>query len=130
MVVHSAPEGRSIPTEGEATLETIWSDIADAPRDGTWIKAWRKPPSWTGPRWEPLIYVRWDEEEMAWVWPDEMYEVFTVRGRELADMKIADQEYFSDHRFTHWTPVETTPSAGTQRSEVNPSNTDRQGEKG
>lgn len=87
-----------------------WQDISTAPKDGTWIQAWRDPPSFTGGRWEPLVYVRWDEEDALWVWPDEPYEVFTVRGRELADMKIADEEFFADTRFTHWMPLPAAPT--------------------
>jgi len=88
-----------------------WRPIETAPRDGTWIWAWREPPKMTGPRWEPLIYVRWDEEEESWVWPCDTFEVFTIRGRELADMEIGDGDYYSASDFTHWLPLPTAPGA-------------------
>lgn len=87
-----------------------WQDISTAPKDGTWVQAWRTPPSFTGGRWEPLVYVRWDDEEESWVWPCDMFEVFTVRGRELADMAIADDDYYSSPDFTHWMPLPHPPS--------------------
>lgn len=87
----------------------IWNVISDAPRDGTWFQAWRAPPKMTGPTWEPLLYVRWDDDEQSFVWPDGMYEPFTVRGRELADMMISDGDFYSDDSFTHWSRLPSTP---------------------
>jgi hypothetical protein len=90
--------------------DTGWRDIATAPRDGTWVDAWRKPPSFTGPTWEPRVSARWDEDEGSWVWPCDTYEVFTVRGRELADMAIEDGDFYTCNNFTHFRPLPTTPT--------------------
>lgn len=86
-----------------------WQPIETAPRDGSWIQAWRSPPSFTGGTWEPLVYVRWEDEEGKWVWPDEDYQVFTERGVELANMKVAEFENYADDRFTHWQPLPEPP---------------------
>lgn len=118
---YSASANRGLGRDGLATLLTEaaaciremveWRPIETAPRDGTWIRAWREPPKMTGPRWEPLIYVRWDEEEESWVWPCDTFEVFTIRGRELADMEIGDGDYYSASDFTHWLPLPPAPGA-------------------
>ena len=103
------PEGGG-QCSGISGEQSGWQDIGTAPKDGVWIQAWRTPPSFTGGRWEPLVYVRWDDEEGSWVWPCDMFEVFTVRGRELADMAIADGDYYSSPDFTHWMPLPAAPT--------------------
>ena len=94
-----------------------WQDISTAPKDGTWFSAWRAPPSWTGPTWEPLIYVRWDDDEESWVWPCDTFQVFTVRGRELADMEIEEGDFFTSDDFTHWQPLPAPPTLTTGEGE-------------
>ena len=110
---------REIPTEKTDRAAGQWQPIETAPKDGAWISAWRAPPSFTGPTWEPLIYVRWDDEGEAWTWPCDAYEVFTERGKELADMKIDDGDYYSDNAaFTHWMLLPTPPAAIAQAQQV------------
>ena len=89
---------------------TEWRDIATAPKDGKWIQAWREPAGPNGGAWEPLVYVRWDEDGEEWVWPDSTYEVFTERGQERANRMIADYENFADNSFTHWLPLPSAPN--------------------
>ena len=89
-----------------------WQTIDTAPRDGTWIEAWRNPPAkYEMGYWEPRVTVRWEQDgsEGAWVWPDGTYEVYTERGRERADIAIQSDDFYADSSFTHWMPLPPAP---------------------
>lgn len=88
-----------------------WMPIETAPRDGTWIMAWR-PPCDGG--WEPLVIVRWHEDEDgegSWAWPDEAYDPYSEKGRTLAEGALDDGDcYWDNEHFTHWMPLPAAPA--------------------
>jgi hypothetical protein len=88
-----------------------WQDISTAPKDGTWIEAWR-PPSTVGTS-ASLVFVRWhqfEDGDAAWVWPDDTYEVFTEDGRYEAERMIDRGDIYEDTKFTHWRDLPQPPS--------------------
>lgn len=90
---------------------SAWRTIDSAPKDGTWIWAWRGEAK-VG-TWEPMVAVRWhefDDSDCAWVWPDETYDPFHEVGRDDADQKILNNECYEDAKnFTHWMPLTEAP---------------------
>lgn len=87
-----------------------WSSIETAPKDGTWIEAWRGPV--TLGRWAPRLIVRWhqwEDGEAAWVWPEDDFDPYTAEGREDADNDIENGDYYLSLEFTHWMPLLDPP---------------------
>lgn len=88
-----------------------WKPIETAPKDGTWIMAWRGT-ALLG-EWSPLVIAQWSECEGIWVWPDEPYDVWSAAGREAANERMEDGGMFEDDKFTHWMPLPAPPQAAT-----------------
>lgn len=89
---------------------TEWKIIDSAPMDGTWLELWRDAPDYTAGYWEPLIYGRWSEEDEAWAWPEETYEVFSDEGRRRADRAVSDGDTYQSVDFTHWRHLPVPPT--------------------
>jgi len=92
-----------------------WQPIETAPKDGTWIEAWRGSSPLGA--WQNPVYVRWhagdanEDIEPAWVWPDETYDVFSERGIEDANEMVAHGACYEDSKnFTHWRPLPAPPA--------------------
>lgn len=91
-----------------------WRDIASAPKDGTWILAWRGPAQ-NGSVWTNPVAVRWfefeEDEDGAWCWPDSIYEVMSDDGKDRANSLLVEGECYDDNtNFTHWRPLPAPPS--------------------
>ena len=82
-----------------------WQPISTAPKDGTWIMAWRKSASF-GTR-EPLVFVTWFED--AWSWPDDTADVFDDPEGVIEAMNDTG-DFYSCGDFSHWMPLPPPPA--------------------
>ena len=93
----------------------MWHRIDDPdnppPKDGTWIDLWREIGS--SSYGSPRVTARWDDEISAWVWPDDVFDPWTQRGRNRAERMIANEENFFDRSPTHWMPLPPPPAEDT-----------------
>lgn len=89
-----------------------WKTMDTAPKAfGTWIEAWREPAEF-GVK-QPLVYVTWkqfEDGDSAWVWPDDIYEVFTEAGRREAEQSIDRGDHYEEQNFTHWRDLSEPPA--------------------
>ncbi|WP_139798170.1 hypothetical protein [Fulvimarina manganoxydans] len=103
-----------LPVTGES--QDGWHPIETAPKDGTWIEAYR-PPLAKG-RWQTLVICRWYEwpdgdPDPGWYFPDEPEHDFTTaEGIRVAEhvMFGGDAGYNRSNHFTHWRHLPTPPS--------------------
>ena len=92
-----------------SSSETEWRPIETAPKDGTWIIAYR--PSKGVGYLDRVVLVRWDEEVSAWVWPDEAFDVYEDDFQDRVNAEsFGDRiDPFEDNSFTHWMPLPAAP---------------------
>src|SRR5690606_24581171 len=79
-----------------------WQPIETAPKDGTWVMAYRPPCE--GIQMDTIVIVSWqdfEDEGSAWMWPDEPYDPTTEAGKAAALSLIASGNLYWDEEFTH-----------------------------
>lgn len=92
------------------SVPMMWRPITTAPKNGTWIMAWRGSTDFG--HHNPMVIVRWSDHYLAWVWPAYPYDPWTDLGRQHADQLIEDGEMFevgNKESFTHWMPLLEPP---------------------
>lgn len=85
-------------------LDGGWRGMESAPKDGYPILAYR-PPEFYGKK-ATLVFVAWNAEEQAWIWPSDIYD--PVHHESYSDAYEAG-DFFADMSFTHWMPLPTSP---------------------
>uniref|UniRef100_UPI003D049639 hypothetical protein n=1 Tax=Alcaligenes faecalis TaxID=511 RepID=UPI003D049639 len=94
-----------------------WQPIETAPRGGTWVRLWREPETIGNASPEIIAVYNALTEYMSdgvWMWPTDMYDPYTERGRLLALDKIKNGDFYEDGSFTHWMPLPPRPQHDNQ----------------
>jgi hypothetical protein len=86
----------------------MWQPMKTAPKDGTWIVAFR-PPANVG-SWDTFVPVRWDQDLEDFVWPDRHCTVdpYTAAADD-DDWLVGGDYYEAKGTFTHWMPLPDPP---------------------
>ena len=108
---HGGPSVPTISTTvgSRVVLAEGWRPIETAPKDGTWILAYR-PQSGFG-QMDTLVFVRWNDESEAFVWPDRPYDPYDPPDLEARDEDgFFETEVYEDTDFTHWMPLPDPPA--------------------
>lgn len=85
---------------------SVWQPIETAPKDGTIIMAYRDAASFGV--METVVFCRWWEQESAWTWPSEPFDVF---DEEQILSYFEEGDFYRDTHFTHWMPLPKHPEA-------------------
>ena len=83
-----------------------WKPIETAPKDGTWIMAWRGS-AMVGCM-EPLVFVSWLDG--IWCWPDDVEDIYDDPFGVWERMD-ATGDFFHSNEFTHWMPLPAAPES-------------------
>lgn len=82
-------------------------DMENAPRDGTWFRAYR-PKSVGGGYWDRHLIVRWDDEFEDFVWPTDAFDIYECDPEEQDDGGFFVHDFYeSKGTLTHWKPLDT-----------------------
>jgi len=84
-----------------------WQPIETAPKDGTWIDAWR--PRMRGVWRASRVTVRWDSDQQKWAWPDDDYDAMAYPHE--ANGSVASGDCYGDDSFTYWMPLPAPPES-------------------
>jgi len=85
-----------------------WLPITDEQRDGTWYDVWREP-GLIGVR-PQRVTAKWSNEDSAWIWPDQTYDLITPEQKERADYLCVAGNFYACDEFTHYMPLPPCPA--------------------
>ena len=96
----------------EIQQRLFWQPIETAPKDGTWVRLWRNPGSIGKASPEIIAVYNAPTEYVSdgvWMWPTELYDPYTERGRQLALEDINNGDFYEDDSFLHWMSLPELP---------------------